>query len=105
MVQTKPLRPEVKLGGGGRGGQTEALGPSHVFQESCEHVPYTCFMGCHMFQTALQLCGLQNFHVLDRGDFPSYQSMWPKQNRLNNLYLDRGGNPTKTPEPMVHSSV
>ncbi|KAM4827387.1 NADH dehydrogenase [ubiquinone] 1 beta subcomplex subunit 8, mitochondrial-like [Thomomys bottae] len=34
--------------------------------------------------------------------FPSYQPVGPKQDPCNNLYLERGGDPTKEPEPVLH---
>ncbi|XP_048194426.1 NADH dehydrogenase [ubiquinone] 1 beta subcomplex subunit 8, mitochondrial [Perognathus longimembris pacificus] len=37
--------------------------------------------------------------------FPSYQPVGPKQYPYNNLYLERGGDPTKEPEPVVHYDI
>ncbi|KAM4851636.1 NADH dehydrogenase [ubiquinone] 1 beta subcomplex subunit 8, mitochondrial [Thomomys bottae] len=37
--------------------------------------------------------------------FPSYQPVGPKQYPYNNLYLERGGDPTKEPEPVIHYDI
>ncbi|XP_038181683.1 NADH dehydrogenase [ubiquinone] 1 beta subcomplex subunit 8, mitochondrial isoform X2 [Arvicola amphibius] len=37
--------------------------------------------------------------------FPSYQPVGPKQYPYNNLYLEKGGDPTKEPEPVVHYEI
>ncbi|XP_028937362.1 NADH dehydrogenase [ubiquinone] 1 beta subcomplex subunit 8, mitochondrial [Ornithorhynchus anatinus] len=34
--------------------------------------------------------------------YPSYQPVGPKQYPYNNLYLERGGDPSKEPEPVKH---
>ncbi|XP_069096462.1 NADH dehydrogenase [ubiquinone] 1 beta subcomplex subunit 8, mitochondrial [Pleurodeles waltl] len=37
--------------------------------------------------------------------FPSYQPVGPKQYPYNNLYLERGGDPNKTPEEVKHYEI
>uniref|UniRef100_A0ABI7YWV1 Complex I-ASHI n=1 Tax=Felis catus TaxID=9685 RepID=A0ABI7YWV1_FELCA len=37
--------------------------------------------------------------------YPTYQPVGPKQYPYNNLYLERGGDPTKEPEPVVHYEI
>nr|XP_012624219.1 NADH dehydrogenase [ubiquinone] 1 beta subcomplex subunit 8, mitochondrial isoform X1 [Microcebus murinus]XP_012624225.1 NADH dehydrogenase [ubiquinone] 1 beta subcomplex subunit 8, mitochondrial isoform X1 [Microcebus murinus] len=37
--------------------------------------------------------------------YPSYQPVGPKQYPYNDLYLERGGDPTKEPEPVVHYEI
>ncbi|XP_008577349.1 PREDICTED: NADH dehydrogenase [ubiquinone] 1 beta subcomplex subunit 8, mitochondrial isoform X2 [Galeopterus variegatus] len=38
-------------------------------------------------------------------NYPAYQPVGPKQYPYNNLYLERGGDPTKEPEPVVHYEI
>ena len=37
--------------------------------------------------------------------YPVYQPVGPKQYPYNNLYLERGGNPSKEPESVVHYEI
>ena len=37
--------------------------------------------------------------------YPAYQPVGPKQYPYNNLYLERGGDPNKEPEPVVHYEI
>lgn len=37
--------------------------------------------------------------------YPTYQPVGPKQYPYNNLYLERGGDPSKEPEPVVHYDI
>ncbi|XP_022424757.1 NADH dehydrogenase [ubiquinone] 1 beta subcomplex subunit 8, mitochondrial isoform X1 [Monodon monoceros] len=37
--------------------------------------------------------------------YPTYQPVGPKQYPYNNLYLERGGDPSKEPEPVVHYEI
>lgn len=38
-------------------------------------------------------------------NYPTYQPVGPKQYPYNDLYLERGGDPTKEPEPVVHYEI
>ncbi|ELW49354.1 NADH dehydrogenase [ubiquinone] 1 beta subcomplex subunit 8, mitochondrial [Tupaia chinensis] len=38
-------------------------------------------------------------------NYPSYLPAGPKQYPYNDLYLERGGDPTKEPEPVVHYEI
>uniref|UniRef100_A0A2K5NCI2 NADH dehydrogenase [ubiquinone] 1 beta subcomplex subunit 8, mitochondrial n=1 Tax=Cercocebus atys TaxID=9531 RepID=A0A2K5NCI2_CERAT len=37
--------------------------------------------------------------------YPDYKPVGPKQYPYNNLYLERGGDPSKEPEPVVHYEI
>ncbi|KAL7856557.1 hypothetical protein SRHO_G00154560 [Serrasalmus rhombeus] len=37
--------------------------------------------------------------------FPAYQPVAPKQFPYNDLYLERGGDPEKEPEPVKHYEI
>ena len=37
--------------------------------------------------------------------YPAYQPVGPKQYPYNNLYLERGGDPNKEPETVVHYEI
>lgn len=67
MVQTEPLRPEVELR---VVGDQRHWDLAMFIRNRVDMSPTPVCMGYHMFQTALQLCGLQDFRVLGRGDFP-----------------------------------